>query len=150
MELYDYHRLLPWFDQPDTKSVLKLKVLTPKECLVFVNIYEKSITDFKSNDELKDFNLNEESIKHLIDVHDINLKNINYTYLKNIPIISTYLYVLCMGPYQCKENSLPCPIKLRIFMKESIKDYGYPEEIFKVVITRMNWYFNYFGSSFLI
>ena len=134
MELYDYHRLLPWFDQPDTKSVLKLKVLTPKEYLVFVNVYEKSITDFKLKDELKDFNLNEESIKHLLDVHDIKSIEYKLYVFEDIPIISTYLYVLCMGPYQCKENSLPYPIKLRIFMKERIKDYGYPEEIFKVVI----------------
>ena len=148
MEPYDCHRLLPCFDQPDIKAVLKLKVLAPKEWRVLANAYEKAITDFKSNDDLKDFNLNEESLKHLIDVHDIKSKEYKLYVFEDTPRISTYLYALCAGPYYCIENTLPCPIKLRIFMKESLKDYGYPEEIFKVVIAGMNWYSNYFGYPF--
>jgi aminopeptidase N len=148
MEPYDCHRLLPCFDQPDIKAVLKLKVLAPKEWRVLANAYEKAITDFKSNEDLKDFNLNEESIKHLIDVHDIKSKEYKLYVFEDTPRISTYLYALCAGPYHCIENTLPSPIKLRIFMKESLKDYGYPEEIFKITIAGMKWYSNYFGHPF--
>ena len=40
MEPYDCHRLLPCFDQPDIKAILKLKVLSPKEWRVLSNAYE--------------------------------------------------------------------------------------------------------------
>ena len=148
MEPYDCHRLLPCFDQPDIKAILKLKVLAPKEWRVLANAYEKSISDFKSNEELNSFNLNEDSINHLVNVHDIKSKEYKLYIFEDTPRISTYLYALCAGPYHCIENTLPCDIKLRIFMKESLKDYGYPEEIFKVTIAGMKWYSKYFGHPF--
>ena len=148
MEPYDCHRLLPCFDQPDIKAVLKLKVLAPKEWRVLSNAYEKSINEFNSNDALKEFNLNENCINHLVNVHDIKSKNYNLYIFEDTPRISTYLYALCAGPYYCIENTLPCDIKLRIFMKESLKDYGYPEDIFRVTIAGMKFYSEYFGHPF--
>ena len=148
MEPYDCHRLLPCFDQPDIKAVLKLKVLAPKEWRVLANAYEKSISEFNSNDKLKEFGLNENCINHLVNIHDIKSKNYNLYIFEDTPRISTYLYALCAGPYYCIENTLPCDIKLRIFMKESLKDYGYPEDIFKVTIAGMKFYSEYFGHPF--
>ena len=147
-EPYDCHRLLPCFDQPDIKAVLKLKVLATKEWRVLANSYESNITDFKSNEELKNYNLSEDSIKHLVDVHDIKSKEYKLYIFEDTPRISTYLYALCAGPYYCIENTLPSPIKLRLFMKESLKEYGFPEEIFKVTIAGMKWYSEYFGHPF--
>ena len=148
MEPYDCHRLLPCFDQPDIKAILKLKVLAPHEWRVLANAYEKSISDFKSNEDLKSFNLSEESLNHLVNSHDIKSKEYKLYVFEDTPRISTYLYALCAGPYHCIENTLPYPIKLRIFMKESLKDYGYPEEIFKITIAGMKWYSEYFGHPF--
>ena len=148
MEPYDCHRLLPCFDQPDIKAVLKLKVLAPKEWRVLANAYEKSISDFKSDEELNNFNLDENIIRHLVNVHDIKSKEYKLYIFEDTPRISTYLYALCAGPYHCIENTLECPIKLRIFMKESLKDYGDPEEIFKITIAGMKWYSEYFGHPF--
>ena len=148
MEPYDCHRLLPCFDQPDIKAVLKLKVLAPKEWRVLANAYEKSISDFKSDDELSNFNLDENTIKHLVNIHDIKSKEYKLYIFEDTPRISTYLYALCAGSYHCIENTLECPIKLRIFMKESLKDYGDPEEIFKITIAGMKWYSEYFGHPF--
>ena len=145
---YDCHRLIPCFDQPDIKAILKLKVLSPKEWRTLSNSYEKSISDFKSNEELKNFNLDENSINHLVNIHDIKSKEYKLYIFEDTPKISTYLYALCAGPYHCIENTLPCPIKLRIFMKQSFKNYGYPNEIFKVTIAGMKWYSEYFGYSF--
>ena len=148
MEPYDCHRLLPCFDQPDIKAVLKLKVLAPKEWRVLANAYEKSISDFKSDEELNNFNLDDNTIKHLVNTHDIKSKEYKLYIFEDTPRISTYLYALCAGPYHCIENTLECPIKLRIFMKESLKDYGDPEEIFKITIAGMKWYSEYFGHPF--
>ena len=148
MEPYDCHRLLPCFDQPDMKAVLKLKVLAPKEWRVLANSYESKISDFQSNEELKSFNLNENAIQHLVDNHDIKSKEYKIYVFEDTPRISTYLYALCAGPYHCIENTLPSPIKLRIFMRESLKDYGFPKEIFKITIAGMKWYSEYFGHPF--
>ena len=148
MEPYDCHRLLPCFDQPDIKAVLKLKVLAPKEWRVLANAYEKSITDFKSNDNLNEFGFDENSLNHLVNTHDIKSKNYHLYIFEDTPRISTYLYALCAGPYYCIENTLPCDIKLRIFMKESLKDYGYPEDIFRITIAGMKFYSEYFGHPF--
>ena len=148
MEPYDCHRLLPCFDQPDIKAILKLKVLSPKEWRVLSNAYEKSISEFTSNEILNEFNLDENSLNHLVNIHDIKSKNYNLYVFEDTPRISTYLYALCAGPYHCIENTLPCPIKLRIFMKQSLKDYGYPEDIFKVTIAGMKFYSEYFGHPF--
>ena len=148
MEPYDCHRLLPCFDQPDIKAVLKLKVLSPKEWRVLSNAYEKSISEFSSNEKLSEFNLDEHCLNHLVNNHDIKSKNYNLYIFEDTPRISTYLYALCAGPYHCIENTLPCPIKLRIFMKESFKNYGFPEDIFKVTIAGMKFYSEYFGHPF--
>ena len=148
MEPYDCHRLLPCFDQPDIKAILKLKVIAPKEWRVLANAYEKSISDFKSKEVLNNFNLNEESINHLVINHDIISKEYKLYVFEDTPRISTYLYALCAGPYHCIENTLPSPIKLRIFMRESLKEYGFPEEIFKITIAGMKFYSEYFGHPF--
>ena len=148
MAPYDCHRLLPCFDQPDIKAILKLKVFAPKEWRVLSNAYEKSISDFKSNEELNNFNLAEESVDHLVNTHDIKSKDYKLYIFEDTPRISTYLYALCAGPYHCIENTLPSPIKLRVFMRQSLKDYGYPEEIFKITIAGMKWYSEYFGHPF--
>ena len=148
MEPYDCHRLLPCFDQPDIKAVLKLKVIAPKEWRVLANAYEKSICDFDSNDKLSQFGFNENCLNHLVNRHDIKNKNYHLYIFEDTPRISTYLYALCAGPYHCIENTQPCDIKLRIFMKESLKDYGYPEDIFKVTIAGMKFYSEYFGHPF--
>ena len=145
---FDCHRVLPCFDQPDIKAILKLKILAPQEWRVLSNSYEKSISDFKSNEELTHFNLNEITINHLVNNHDIKSKNYKLYQFEDTPRISTYLYAICAGPYYCIENTSEFPIKLRIFMKESLKEYGDPEEIFKITMAGMNWYSKYFGYSF--
>ena len=148
MEPYDCHRLLPCFDQPDIKAILKLKVLAPKDWRVLANAYEKSISEFKSNEELNNFNLTEESINHLVDKHDIKSKEYKLYIFEDTPRISTYLYALCAGPYHCIENTSSFSIKLRVFMRDSLKDYGFPEEIFKITMAGMNFYSKYFGHPF--
>jgi len=90
MEPYDCHRLFPCFDQPDIKAILKLKVLSPKEWCILSNSYEKSVSEFNSNEILSEFNLDEICINHLVNIHDIKSKNYNYIFLK---ILQKYLHI---------------------------------------------------------
>ena len=147
-EPYDCNRLLPCFDQPDIKAKLNLKVLAPKEWLVLSNSSEKEIFDFTEDEQLKKLNLKEESINHLITSHDIKSKNYHFYIFEETPRISTYLYALCAGPYYCIENKNPAPTKLRLFMRESLKNCGEPEEIFRVTTDGMKFYSEYFGCPY--
>ena len=147
-EPYDCNRLLPCFDQPDIKAKLNLKVLAPKEWLVLSNSSEKEIFDFTEDEQLKKLNLKEESINHLITSHNIKSKNYHFYIFEETPRISTYLYALCAGPYYCIENKNPAPTKLRLFMRESLKNCGEPEEIFRVTTAGMKFYSEYFGCPY--
>ena len=61
-------------------------------------------------------------MKHLINNHEILTKNYHVYIFEETPRISTYLFALCAGPYYCIENTLPAPTKLRLFMRESLKN----------------------------
>ena len=148
-EPYDCNRLLPCFDQPDIKATLNLKVIAPKEWIVLSNSSEKEIFDFTDENELiNKLNLKKDSLDHLINSHDIKSKNYHVYIFEETPRISTYLYALCAGPYYCIENKLPAPTKLRLFMRESLKDCGEPEEIFRITIAGMKFYSEYFGCPY--
>ena len=149
MEPYDCHRLLPCFDQPNLKAVLKLKVIAPKEWIVLGNAYEESIVDLTEDNQLKTlFNFADQTITHLVKNHSISSKNYHIYTFNDTPRISTYLYAICAGEYHCIENTLESPTKLRVFMRQSLKDCGEPQEIFKVTIAGMKFYSDYFGCPF--
>ena len=147
-EPYDCNRLFPCFDQPDIKATLKLKILAPKEWIVLANSSEESIFDFKEESQLSSFNLSKDAIEHLINVHDIKTKNYHCYVFDETPRISTYLYAVCAGPYYCIENKEKAPTKLRLFMRESLKNYGEPQEIFRVTTAGMKFYSEYFGCPY--
>ena len=148
-EPYDCNRLFPCFDQPDIKAKLNLKVIAPKEWIVLSNSSEKEIFDLTDPKQLTEkININEDSIKHLINNHEILTKNYHVYIFEETPRISTYLFALCAGPYYCIENTLPAPTKLRLFMRESLKNFGEPQEIFKVTIAGMKFYSEYFGCPY--
>ena len=148
-EPYDCNRLLPCFDQPDIKATLNLKVIAPKEWIVLGNSSEKEIFDFTDDNQLiTKLELKNDSLDHLIHIHDIKSKNYHVYIFDETPRISTYLYALCAGPYYCIENKSPAPTKLRLFMRESLKNCGEPEEIFRVTTAGMKFYSEYFGCPY--
>ena len=148
-EPYDCNRLLPCFDQPDIKAKLNLKVIAPKEWIVLANSSEKEIFDLTEEKQLNEkLSLNSDSINHLIKTHDILNKNYHTYIFEETPRISTYLYALCAGPYYCIENKEPAPTKLRLFMRESLKDCGEPQEIFRITTAGMKFYSEYFGCPY--
>ncbi len=146
MEPFDCNRLFPCFDQPDLKATLSLQVIAPKEWIVLANSFEKEINDFSEN---KISIKNDESKKHMFLNHDISNKNYHIYNFETSPRISTYLYAICAGPYHCiKNEKYESKVPLRLFMRESLKNYGTPDEIFRVTIAGMNFYKEYFGIEF--
>ena len=148
-EPYDCNRLFPVFDQPNLKAVLDLKVIAPKEWIVLSNAHEKEIIDFTVEKCKEKIPLCPESIKHLFETHSIESKNYHLYIFNATPRISSYLYALCAGPYYCIENkNHEFRVPLRLFMRESLKDCGEPDEIFRVTIAGMKFYEDYFGTEF--
>ena len=91
---YDCNRLFPCFDQPDIKAKLNLKVIAPKEWIVLSNSSEKEIFDLTDPKQLTEkININEDSIKHLINNHEIITKNYHVYIFEETPRISTYLFL---------------------------------------------------------
>ena len=149
MEPYDCNRLFPCFDQPDLKATFSLKVIAPKEWIVLSNSFEKEIYDFNKDKLNTLLNNNKEIYDHLFTDHNIENKNYHVYLFEITPKISTYLYALCAGPYYCiKNEKFESPVPLRLFMRESLKDFGEPDEIFKTVIAGMHFYSEYFGTPF--
>jgi len=148
-EPYDCNRLFPVFDQPNLKAVLDLKVIAPKEWIVLSNAHEKEIFDFTLEKCKEKLPLCPESLEHLFEQHSIESKNYHMYIFNATPRISSYLYALCAGPYFCIENKkYEFRVPLRLFMRESLKDSGEPDEIFRVTIAGMKFYEEYFGIAF--
>ena len=146
---YDCNRLFPVFDQPNLKAILDLKVIAPKEWIVLSNAHEKEIFDFTLEKCKEKLPLCPESLKHLFEQHSIESKNYHMYIFNATPRISSYLYALCAGPYFCIENKkYEFRVPLRLFMRESLKDSGEPDEIFRVTIAGMKFYEEYFGIAF--
>ena len=146
---FDCNRLFPVFDQPNLKAILSLKVIAPKEWIVLSNSHEKEIVDFNVEKCKEKLFLSPESINHLFEKHSIDNKNYHLYIFNETPKISSYLYCICSGPFYCIENKFyEFKIPLRLFMRESLKDCGEPDEIFRVAISGMKFYEEYFGVPF--
>ena len=149
-EPYDCNRLFPVFDQPDIKAVLDLTVIAPEEWIVLSNEYEEEKEGFAFTDpnSLSKFNLDKDALDILVNNYDIKSKKYVLHKFKSTPKISTYLYALCAGAYVCIKNTFESPVPLRLFMRESLKNSGEPEEVFKVTIAGMKFYKDYFGIEY--
>ena len=149
MAPFDCNRLFPVFDQPNLKAILSVKIIAPKEWRVLSNSNEKEIINLDKKHYKKKLHLCPESIKHLIEKHSINQNDYQIYCFNDTPKISSYLYALCLGSFYCIENKkYEFRIPLRVFMRESLKDCGEPDEIFRVTISGMKFYEEYFGTPF--
>jgi aminopeptidase N len=146
-EPYHCHNLFPVFDQPNIKATLDLTLVGPKDWVLLSNEYEKSTLDLNSNEALDLLkNLTGDEKTFLVSsIKDLNYKisPFNTTYK-----ISSYLYAICAGPYHCINDSTKYKVPLRLFMRESLKNYGEPEEFFRITIAGMEWYKNFFGLPY--
>ncbi len=153
-EPYDCHQMFPCFDQPDIKATLDLSVIAPNEWVVLANEFEKfsdSLTAETLNSVLQKANLNQlskEDQAYLLT--NTNVLNLNYNFhsFNTTPRISSYLFALCAGQYYCINNPTQYEVPLRIFCRESLKNSGDPNEMFRITIEGMEWYKEFFGIKY--
>ncbi len=119
-EPYDAHRMFPCFDQPDLKATYSLTTTTPAEWIVISNTSEQRIVD----------------------------KNDTKTrYFKKTQLFSTYLFHISIGHYHgfhTQHNGMD----LRIFCRQSMKQYVREKEIFLLTRQGLDFYSKFFDFPY--
>lgn len=145
-EPFDCNRLFPCFDQPNIKSKLKLKLITPQPWKVFANETEDNNEEITDNYK----GIDEDFINFLITSNGLQKKNYKITTFKQTPKISCYLFAVCAGNYHIYENTYKpdYKVKMRVIVRDSLKIYTNPEEMIKVTIEGIEFYESYFGIDY--
>ena len=84
----------------------------------------------------------------LFALNEIDKKNYHFYTFNATSRISSYLYAICAGPYICIKSPFDYEVPIRLFLRESLKGYGEPEEMLRVTIAGMKWYKEYFGIAY--
>jgi aminopeptidase N len=150
-EPYECHLVFPVFDQPDIKAKLSLTLIGPEEWILLSNEYETwnnklDKTSTEITQLFKSKRLTDDEVSHLVD--EVVTKNYNVVPFNTTAKISSYLYAICAGPYYCIKDPNNYKVPLRIFMRESLKNFGEPDEFFRVTIAGMEWYHKFFGIPY--
>ncbi|CAN5564875.1 aminopeptidase N [soil metagenome] len=124
-ETYDANRFVPCFDQPDLRSVLKLRAKAPKSWTVISSALEtKNVVQGANRD---------------------------WTFAPSAEI-STYLFSLHAGPYAMMKDTFKradgSSFPLRVFVRGSLKKYLNETEWFKTTKDGIAFYENYFGVRY--
>ena len=119
-EPYDQNRLFPSFDQPDLKARFTTEVTAPADWHVITNVREPAIRE------------------------DGDKKT--WTFPATLPI-STYVYALHAGQYHVW-TSRAGDIPLRLFARESLVPYVYPEHWFVPTREGFEFFQNYFDIPY--
>ncbi len=118
-EPYDANQLFPGFDQPDLKATYRLTVAAPNDWQVITSVREKSVED-KKDSKLWQFPESQS--------------------------FSTYLFSLHAGPYQVWEKDFRIP--LRLFARQSVKDYVHYQDWFNVTEKGFDFFESYFDEPY--
>jgi aminopeptidase N len=163
-EPFECNTVFPVFDQPDLKATLNMSLCGHKEWILLSNeldILNKDLIDIYPANKIslsvsdkEDFEknfqefleLNEEERNFLF--NSVSEKDYKITAFNKTDKISSYLFALCAGPFYCHLDTSNYKVPLRIFMRESLKDCGNPEEFFKITIAGMEWYHKFFGYPY--
>ena len=119
-EPYDQNRLFPSFDQPDLKARYTTQVTVPADWQVIANVREATISD-SGNDK-------------------------TWSFPPTVPI-STYVYALHAGQYRVWESEAG-DIPLRLFARESLVPYVYPEHWFGPTREGFAFFNDYFEVAY--
>jgi aminopeptidase N len=153
-EPYECHLVFPVFDQPDIKATLSLTLVGPDEWVLLGNEHEKwakSLNEeYNNHPEVKEFLISRdvEEGDQVFLFNEVLHKNYKIAHFETTPKISSYLYALCAGPYHCIDDKSGYKVPLRIFMRQSLKNCGEPDEFFRITIAGMEWYKNFFGLAY--
>ena len=152
-EPFDCHKMFPCFDQPDLKARLSINIIAPEDWVVIGNEREKWAKSLNTETE-KDLDIINFFSKLTIYQKDYLLSNDLLTkkyavhVFESTPKISTYLFAIAAGKYHCVNNIYDYPINLRVFCRESSKNFGDPKQLFRIIIAGMEWYKDYFGIAY--
>jgi aminopeptidase N len=153
-EPYECHLVFPVFDQPDIKATLAITLVGPDDWELLSNEHEQWVKnlheDCSKTPEIKElFNskgVHEDELCYLLKA--VKGKNYKVAPFSTTAKISSYLYAICAGPYHCITDKTGYKVPLRIFMRQSLKTSGDPDEFFRVTIAGMEWYKNFFGLAY--
>lgn len=162
-ESFECNTAFPVFDQPDLKATLSIALCGSNDWVLLSNENDTFTADLNTLIS-KDLNKASEEYASLQKNYPefLNFNNSELEYLfsslldKNYKLsafsqtekISCYLYALCAGPYYCYTDSSKYEVPLRIFMRDSLKNCGDPNEFFKITILGMEWYKKFFGYAY--
>ena len=144
-EPYWFNRIQPIVDQPDIKGVMKFMIITPNEWKVV------------SNAPLEKEQPIEGSLKNFIDMinYDDKMDATNYkiSFFEETQILPSYLFNFVAGDFYQIDYQSSEPVDevttgdLKIFVTASLSKYAeaQKEDIFKVMITGLRFYNNYFN-----
>ncbi|MBI4116301.1 aminopeptidase N [Candidatus Pacearchaeota archaeon] len=118
-EPYDAHRMFPCFDQPDIKATLKLSVEIPKKWTAISN--EKGEEKTSGENKIVVFSKTKK--------------------------ISTYLFHISAGNYECFEDSCD-GIKMKIYFRKSMKKYVREKEMFELTKKGLKFYSDFFDCKY--
>ena len=71
--------------------------------------------------------------------------DVSIVQFEQTPIISTYLYAICAGPYRVFEDFDPMFVPQRIFARRSLQQFVRDEMCFGVTKTTLTFYQKHFG-----
>mmetsp|Transcript_2156 Transcript_2156/g.1491 ORF Transcript_2156/g.1491 Transcript_2156/m.1491 type:complete len:395 (-) Transcript_2156:1653-2837(-) len=138
LEPFFCHRFFPSIDQPSIRAPLNLTVVAKEKWQVIAN--GSDITKDQAS-----LNVTDDELEQLVQSDtDCSVRHFRET-----PPISTYIYALCAGNYAVIQNEDPNPLTpMRIFVRQTKKDYIDAVELFRVVKEGMKFYEDLYGTPF--
>ena len=119
-EPFSAHRVLPCFDQPDLKIVMRLTVTSPVEWLAVTNTVEE---------------------RNSIEGECVT------RFFRETPRLSSYLLFLALGPYAMVEDR-QARVPSRLFARQSMARYLDPDEIFELTRAGLEFFGDYYGVPY--
>jgi len=151
-EPYSCNLVFPVFDQPDLKATIQFTLAGHNDWVLLTNENERWIKELDSEAiEVKD--LLENELKITAEESSFMFNSVKGLKYNLVPFgrthkISSYLYAICAGPFYCHTDPSNYKVPLRVFMRESLKDYGEVQEFFRITKTGMEWYKDFFGLPY--
>lgn len=163
-EPFECNTVFPVFDQPDLKATLNMSLCGSNDWVLLSNemdILNKDleniypINKITQNSEISgEFKSKYPEFLNLTDLEanflfqSVQGKGYKLTHFNCTEKISSYLFALCAGPFYMHVDKSNYKVPLRIFMRESLKDCGDPQEFFNITIAGMEWYHKFFGHPY--
>ena len=136
-EPFAANRMIPCFDQPDLKSTISLKVLTPGYWKAISNTIKLSETPLTDNcsDFFNPSNLNCEGF-------------VLHEFKKSLKI-STYLFAVCAGPYvQFINTEFESKIPISLYCRKTLSSTMSPSMFFNWITKGLDYYNDFFSFDY--